>query len=111
MAKKLYVGNLPYRTTEDELRQLFGQVGEVQDVYLPTDRETGRPRGFGFVELSDDAAASEAIRRFDGYTLGDRQLRVNEAQERSSGGGGGGGGRGAGGDRRGGGSRGGYNRY
>ncbi len=100
MSKKLYVGNLAYRTSEDQLRQLFGEVGEVTDVFLPTDRETGRPRGFGFVELAEDSAASEAIRRFDGYTLDGRQLRVNEAQERPGGNRGGG--------NRSGGSRGGY---
>ena len=105
MAKRIYVGNLSYRTTEDQLRDLFSQAGEVQDVFLPSDRETGRMRGFGFVEFADDAATQEAIRMFDGYTLDDRQLRVNEAQEKPSGGG----------DRRGGGNRGGgrggYGRY
>lgn len=88
MNKKLYVGNLSYRTSEDALRRLFAEVGEVTDVFLPTDRETGRPRGFGFVELADEDSAREAIRRFDGYTLDERQLRVNEAQEKTSGGGG-----------------------
>ena len=108
MTKKLYVGNLAYRTSEDQLRQLFGEVGEVTDVFLPTDRETGRPRGFGFVELADDSAATEAIRRFDGYTLDGRQLRVNEAQERPVGSRGGGGNR-SGGSRSG--YGGGYNSY
>ena len=98
MNKKLYVGNLSYRTGEDALRQLFSEAGEVTDVFLPTDRETGRVRGFGFVEMSDEDSAKDAIRRFDGYTLDERQLRVNEAQEKTSGGGGGGGGgRGGGG--------------
>ena len=111
MAKRIYVGNLSYRTTTDQLRDLFSQAGEVQDVFLPSDRETGRMRGFGFVEFADDAATQEAIRMFDGYTLDDRQLRVNEAQEKPQGGGGGGGDR-RGGDRRGGGGgRGGYGRY
>lgn len=99
MAKKLYVGNLSYRTRDDELRDVFSQAGEVVDVFLPTDRETGRMRGFGFVEFATDEEAQEAIRMFDGYTLDDRQLRVNEAQEKPAGGGGGG----RGGDRRGGG--------
>ena len=106
MAKRIYVGNLSYRTTEDQLRDLFSQAGEVQDVFLPSDRETGRMRGFGFVEFADDAATQEAIRMFDGYTLDDRQLRVNEAQEKP---GGGGGERRGGGNR--GGGRGGYGRY
>ena len=111
MGKKLYVGNLSYRTRDDQLRDVFSQAGEVVDVYLPTDRETGRMRGFGFVEMATDDAAREAIRMFDGYTLDDRQLRVNEAQEKPQGGGGGGGDR-RGGDRRGGGGgRGGYGRY
>ena len=109
MAKRIYVGNLSYRTTTDQLRDLFSQAREVQDVFLPSDRETGRMRGFGFVEFADDAATQEAIRMFDGYTLDDRQLRVNEAQEKPQGGGGG---DRRGGDRRGGGGgRGGYGRY
>ena len=110
MNKKLYVGNLSFRTRDEELREVFSQAGEVVDVFLPTDRETGRPRGFGFVEMSTEDEAAEAIRMFDGYTLDDRQLRVNEAQAKPAGGGGGGerrggygGGGGGGGDRRGGG--------
>ena len=87
MAKKLYVGNLSYHTSEDTLRSLFAEVGEVTDVFLPTDRETGRMRGFGFVEMASESDAADAIRRFDGYTLDERQLRVNEAQEKPSGGG------------------------
>ncbi len=110
MNKKLYVGNLSYRTSEDQLRSTFSQAGEVVDVFLPTDRETGRMRGFGFVEMGTEDEAREAIRMFDGYTLDDRQLRVNEAQAKPAGGGGGGGGSRGGGGR--GGSRGGgYNRY
>ncbi len=100
MAKKLYVGNLSYHTSEDTLRRLFAEVGEVTDVFLPTDRETGRMRGFGFVEMANESDAADAIRRFDGYTLDERQLRVNEAQEKSSGGG-----NRSGGSRSGGGSR------
>jgi RNA recognition motif-containing protein len=91
--KKLYVGNLPFSTTEAELRDLFARHGAVESVKVITDRETGRPRGFAFVEM-DAAAAGEAIRALDGTELGGRSLRVNEAQERGAGGGGGGGYRG-----------------
>lgn len=98
MAKKLYVGNLSYNTTEAQVRALFSQVGEITDVALITDRETGRAKGFGFVEMATDEAAQEAIKRFNGYTLDNRNLTVNEARPReerpSRGGfGGGGGGR------------------
>jgi RNA recognition motif-containing protein len=87
--KKIYVGNLPFSATEDELRDLFSQHGSVQSVSLVNDRETGRPRGFGFVEMPDDAAQA-AIRALDGTDLGGRTLRVNEARPRTEGGGGGG---------------------
>jgi len=90
--KKIYVGNLPWSATDDEVSQLFGQHGEVNSVALITDRETGRPRGFGFVEM-EDSAATAAISALDGYEMGGRPLRVNEAQDRprrNSGGGGGG---------------------
>ena len=95
MNKKLYVGNLPYSTTEAQVRALFGQAGEITDVALITDRETGRPKGFGFVEMATEEAAQEAIKRFNGYTLDNRNLTVNEARPREerSGGGGFGGGR------------------
>lgn len=97
MATRLYVGNLSYNTTEEELRRLFEQAGTVSSIHLPTDRATGQPRGFGFVEMASKDEADTAIRQFDGYTLGNRQIRVNEAREReergSSGGGGGRGGR------------------
>ncbi len=96
MGKKLYVGNIPFTTTEDELTQLFERHGTVQSVNVITDRETGRPRGFAFVEMESDQAAQAAQRALDGSQLGGRSLRVNEAQERSGGGGGGGGGRGGG---------------
>ncbi|MFN8500242.1 MAG: RNA-binding protein [Anaerolineae bacterium] len=89
MSNRLYIGNLSYNTDDATLRQLFSQAGEVVDIHLPTDRETGRPRGFGFVEMADSSAARAAITQFDGYTLDDRQLRVNEAQEKSTGGNGG----------------------
>ena len=92
MGKKLYVGNIPFTTTEDELTQLFERHGTVQSVNVITDRETGRPRGFAFVEMESDQAAQAAQRALDGSQLGGRSLRVNEAQERSGGGGGGGGG-------------------
>lgn len=94
MMAKIYVGNLPFSTTDGELRNLFGQHGTVESVSLPTDRETGRPRGFGFVEMSQ-ADAARAIQALNGHDLGGRQLRVNEAQDKPRGGGnrGGGGGR------------------
>ena len=90
--KKLYVGNLPFSATDDEVNELFSQHGTVHSVALINDRETGRPRGFGFVEMDDDAATA-AIQALDGHELGGRNLRVNEAQDRPrrSGGGGGGG--------------------
>src|SRR5436190_5626295 len=95
MNKKLYVGNLPYNTTEAQVRQLFEQAGEITEVALITDRETGRPKGFGFVEMATEEAAQEAIKRFNGYSLDNRNLTVNEARPREerSGGGGYGGGR------------------
>ncbi|MBU0741449.1 RNA-binding protein [bacterium] len=79
--KKIYVGNLPFTATEDELRNLFGQHGEVHSVALINDRDTGRPRGFGFVEM-DDGAADAAISALNGTQLGGRDLNVNEARER-----------------------------
>ena len=94
MGNKLYVGNLPFTVTEDELRDVFARHGEVQSVNVIMDRDTGRPRGFGFVEMGDSRAAEEAMRALDGSDLGGRSLRVNEAQDRQGGGGGGGGGRG-----------------
>ena len=93
---KIYVGNLPFSASENEIRELFSQHGTVESVSLITDRDTGRPRGFGFVEMSR-ADASRAIQNLNGKDLGGRPLRVNEAQERGSGGGGGGGPRGGGG--------------
>jgi len=99
--KKLYVGNLPFSSTEDDLRDVFGRHGTVESVNVIMDRETGRPRGFAFVEMSEASAADDAIRALDGSDLGGRSIRVNEAQDRNRGGGGGGGG-GYGGGRRGG---------
>ena len=89
--KKIYVGNLSWSATEAELTDLFGAYGAVQSVAIITDRETGRSRGFGFVEL-DDGDADRAISELNGRDFGGRALRVNEAQERQRGGGGGGGG-------------------
>lgn len=95
MSKKIYVGNLPYSATEDEIRQLFASYGQVDSVSLVTDRETGRPRGFGFVEMSSGAA--EAIQALDQSAMGGRTLNVNEARPREPRGGGGGDFRGGGG--------------
>ncbi len=89
--KKIYVGNLAWSATETELQDLFGTYGAVHSVAIITDRETGRSRGFGFVEL-DDGDADRAISELNGRDFGGRALRVNEAQERQRGGGGGGGG-------------------
>jgi cold-inducible RNA-binding protein len=87
--KKIYVGNLAFSTTEQQLRDLFGQHGTVSSVALITDRETGQPRGFGFVEMEN--GADKAISQLDGKEVGGRTLKVNEARPRESGGGGGGG--------------------
>jgi cold-inducible RNA-binding protein len=111
MGKKLYVGNLPFSVTEEELRELFGRHGSVDSVSVITDRETGRPRGFAFVEMSEPSAATDAIRALDGTQLGGRALKVNEAQDKRSGGGGGGGGGGGFRGGRGGGGGGGGGRY
>ncbi len=94
MAQKLYVGNLSFDATEDSVRDLFSQHGEVLSVALINDRETGRPRGFGFVEMEN---ADEAIDALNGQDFGGRALNVNIAKERSGGGGGGGRGGGGGG--------------
>ena len=89
--KKIYVGNLPWSTTEADLRDMFGAFGEILSAAVITDRDTGRSRGFAFVEL-DDADADKAIAELDGRDFGGRALRVNEAQDKRCGGGGGGGG-------------------
>ena len=83
MAKNIYVGNLPFRTTEENVRDLFARYGAVQSVKLISDRETGKPRGFGFVEMDDDSAADEAIRALDGAEFEGRSLKVNEAKPRA----------------------------
>jgi RNA recognition motif-containing protein len=97
MAKKLYVGNLSYSTTEGNLSELFAQVGEVASVNLITDRMTGRSRGFAFVEMAEESAAQQAIAELNGKELDGRALKVAEArprrERRDSWGGGGGGGR------------------
>jgi RNA recognition motif-containing protein len=94
---KIYVGNLPFTATDAEIRTLFAQHGTVESISIPTDRETGRPRGFGFVEMNQ-SDASRAIQNLNGKEMGGRALRVNEAQDKPrSGGGGGGGGRSGGG--------------
>ena len=80
---RIYVGNLSFDTTQEELRDLFAQYGEVTDVHLPMDRESGRPRGFGFIELPDDAQAQAAIDAINGTEVGGRTLTVNRARERT----------------------------
>ena len=80
MGKRLYVGNIPFTSTEDDLRDMFGQIGEVTSVSIITDRMTGRSRGFGFVEMASDEDASAAIERMNDQKLGDRTLVVNEAR-------------------------------
>ncbi len=92
MAKRLYIGNLPYSMSDDDLRTLFTQAGTVESAQVMAERESGRSRGFGFVEMATDDEAKNAIKMFDGYSMGDRQLRVNEAMAREDRGGGGGGG-------------------
>jgi cold-inducible RNA-binding protein len=86
---RLYVGGLPYQTTEDELIDLFQQVGNVATATIIFDRATGRSKGFGFVEMGDDQQAQDAISRLNGSTFGNRTITVNEAQARPAGGGGG----------------------
>lgn len=83
MSKNLYVGNLPWSANEEDVRSAFEAFGEVTSVKLIEDRETGRPRGFGFVEMSDDNAAQEAISALDGNDFGGRNLKVNEAKPRT----------------------------
>jgi RNA recognition motif-containing protein len=94
LSKKLYVGNLLFSTTEEELRTAFESHGSVDSVNVITDRDTGRPRGFAFVEMENASDADDAIRALDGSNLGGRSLKVNEAKERQRSGGGGGFGRG-----------------
>jgi RNA recognition motif-containing protein len=79
---RLYVGGLPYQTTEQDLIDLFGQIGQVAQATVITDRDTGRSKGFGFVELSNDEEAQAAIAQLNGTQLGNRTITVNEARER-----------------------------
>ncbi len=110
MAMKLYVGNLSFQTSSDELQQLFAQAGTVESATVVEDRDTGRSRGFGFVEMASKEEGEKAIQQFNGTDLNGRNLTVNEARPREDRGNrGGGGGRGGyGGNRGGGGGRGGY---
>lgn len=111
MAMKLYVGNLSFQTSSEELQQLFAQAGTVESATVVEDRDTGRSRGFGFVEMASKEEGEKAIQQFNGTDLNGRNLTVNEARPREDRGnrGGGGGGRGGyGGNRGGGGGRGGY---
>jgi cold-inducible RNA-binding protein len=89
MSKRLYVGNLSYATTEMTLRDLFGQAGTVAEVKVMLDRETGRPRGFAFVEMSSETEASAAVAQFNSRELDGRELKVDLAAERTGGAGGG----------------------
>lgn len=82
MSKKIYVGNLPFSATEDEMREKFEEFGPVMSINLITDRETGRPRGFGFVEMEDSEQADAAIAALDQTEMGGRKLNVNEARPR-----------------------------
>lgn len=82
MEKRLYVGNLPYNTTKSQLEELFSQAGSVVDASIVEDRDTGRPKGFGFVEMASEADAAAAIEKFDGKDFGGRNLKVAEARPR-----------------------------
>ena len=96
MGRKLYVGNLPYETGESDLQTMFEAIGPVESVQVMRDMATGRARGFAFIEMSTDEEAQKAITQFNAYSMGGRNLTVNEARpkpERSGGGGGGGGSR------------------
>ena len=106
MGKKLYIGNLPYSATEASLREMFAPLGEVTSVAIITDRDSGRSKGFGFVEMATEAAAQQAIAQINGKTMDERAITVAEARPQTErggfGGGGGGGGRGGFGGGRGG---------
>lgn len=90
MGTRLYVGNLPYNTTEAELRNLFEQAGTVSSASIIKDRDTGQSKGFAFVEMGSESEAENAMRMFNGYSLNNRELKVNEARPREERGGGGG---------------------
>jgi RNA recognition motif-containing protein len=91
MSRKLFVGNLPFTTTEQDLEALFGEAGQVETVTVMRDRMTGRARGFAFVEMVNDDGAQQAITKFNGYQFGGRSLTVNEARPQAARPGGGGG--------------------
>ncbi len=97
MSTRLYVGNLSFNTTGDAIREQFAVMGDVTDIHVVMDRETGRPRGFAFVTMGSPAEATKAISQLNGKMLDGRPLRVNEAEERPARSGGGGGGGGGGG--------------
>ena len=103
MGTRLFIGNLPFTTTEDDLHAILSEGGRtVKEIHIPSDRETGRPRGFAFADMGSEADAQSAIKALDGPDLDGRRIKVNEAQPRPTGGGGrggGGGGGGGGGDR------------
>lgn len=88
MSKKIYIGNLPFNSTDGDLRDLFGRHGNVESVAVVMDRDTGRSRGFAFVEMEEASAADDAIRALDGSDLGGRNIRVSEARDRRDDGGG-----------------------
>lgn len=111
MSTKLYVGNLSFRVSSDDLQEHFAQAGSVESANVVTDRETGRSRGFGFVEMTSEDDANNAIAQFNGQEYDGRNLVVNEARPREEGGGGGRGGYGGGGGNRGGGGGGGRGGY
>lgn len=100
MSKTLYVGNLSYTTTVEELKDLFSEYESVEDVKVITDRDSGRSRGFGFVDFSSDEEAEKATKALNGHSLGDREITVNEARPRKDRGSGGGSGGGYGSSRR-----------
>ena len=110
MSMKLYVGNLSFQTSSDDLQQLFSQAGTVESASVVEDRDTGRSRGFGFVEMSSKEEGDAAIAQFNGKEVNGRALNVNEAKPRENRSGGGGGGRGGYGGNRGGGGGGGFGR-
>lgn len=80
MNKKLYIGNLPYSTTSEQLKELFSEAGTVEDAVVITDRQSGRSKGFGFVEMSTEKAAAKAVETMDGHEIDDRALKVAEAR-------------------------------
>jgi RNA recognition motif-containing protein len=99
MGRKLFVGNLSFNTTSEDLTELFSQIGTCESATVITDRDSGRSRGFGFVEMGSNNEAERAVAELNGREVGGRQINVSEARERTGGGGGGGGGFGGGGGR------------